>query len=66
MALRLAQPEIDFPSIAELLSLEAVESVNAESLHEDEARTMPGKFWRRWVWEISEQITGVKAPMARV
>lgn len=51
MTLRNAVPEKDFPRIAELLSLINIEPVTIEGLQEDEARTMTGKFWQRWVVE---------------
>ncbi len=51
MNLRRAVPEQDFERIAELLSLINTEPVSVDGLLEDEARTMPGKHWRRWVTE---------------
>lgn len=51
MTLRHVIPTQDFPRIAELLSLVNIEPVTVDGLEEDEARTMPGKFWQRWVVE---------------
>jgi GNAT superfamily N-acetyltransferase len=51
MTLRNAIPGQDFPRIAELLSLINSEAVTVEGLEEDEARTLQGKFWQRWVVE---------------
>ncbi len=54
MNLRQAVPEQDFERIAELLSLVSTEPVSVDGLLEDEARTMPGKHWRRWVTEDAD------------
>lgn len=54
MTLRNAIPERDFPRIAVLLSLVNIEPVTVDGLEEDEARTMPGKFWQRWVVEADD------------
>jgi RimJ/RimL family protein N-acetyltransferase len=58
MTLRTANPERDFARIAELLSLISTEPVTVDGLLEDEARTMPGKHWRRWVWDDTGRIDG--------
>lgn len=53
MNLRLAVPSRDFPRIASLLTSISPEPVTVADLEEDEARTMTGKHWRRWVVEDS-------------
>jgi GNAT superfamily N-acetyltransferase len=59
MTLRQADPARDFERIAGLLSLVSTEPVTADGLREDEARTMPGKHWQRWVAEAPDgQIVG--------
>lgn len=47
--IRLAQPEIDFPRIAELLSLPERERITAVDLHEVDANKSPGTFRRHAV-----------------
>jgi GNAT superfamily N-acetyltransferase len=58
MTLRIAQPEADFPRIAELLSLVTTEPVTVSGLWDDENRMMPGKIRRRWVNDDAGRING--------
>lgn len=59
VVIRPANPETDFPRIAELLTQTEIESITAELVHEDENRQVAGKIRRRLVAVTdAQQIVG--------
>ncbi|MDX2077743.1 MAG: GNAT family N-acetyltransferase [bacterium] len=49
MTIRIANPETDFPQIAQILTRYSTEAVTVAELWDDEKRMMHGKIRRRWV-----------------
>ena len=49
VTIRLADPDKDFPRVAELLTATHLDPVSADELRADEARRVPGKIRRRLV-----------------